>query len=81
MISFAFTAWDTEILDEARAQARLAVHYARDFERDEGSMLPPAYPEAEGDVPRAGVTGLTSWRWRTSSHLRNLRTRSPSPHC
>jgi acyl-CoA dehydrogenase len=48
MISFAFTARDAEILEEARAQARLAIRYARDFERDEDRLLPPVYPEAEG---------------------------------
>ena len=54
MISFAFTARDEEILEEARAQARLAMRYARDFERDEDRLLPPVYPEAEGRPdPRA----------------------------
>ena len=48
MISFAFTAKDQEILEEARAQARLAVKYARDFEHDEDRLLPHVYPEAEG---------------------------------
>ena len=48
MISFAFTQRDEEILEEARAQARLAARYARDFERDEGRLLPPSYPEAQG---------------------------------
>jgi acyl-CoA dehydrogenase len=48
MISFAFTKWDEDILEEARAQARLASKYARDFEHDEDSLLPQAYPEAEG---------------------------------
>ena len=48
MISFALTERDREILDEARAQAELAVKYARDFEHDEDRMLPPEFPEAEG---------------------------------
>lgn len=48
MISFAFTERDEQILDEARAQARLAARYARDFERDEDRLLPHSYPEAEG---------------------------------
>src|SRR5579863_3733989 len=48
MISFALTARDAEILEEARAQVRLAMRYARDFERDEDRLLPPVYPEAEG---------------------------------
>ena len=48
MISFAFTKRDEEILEEARAQARLATKYARDFEHDEDNLLPSAYPEAEG---------------------------------
>ena len=48
MISFALTERDREILEEARAQAELAVKYARDFEHDEDRMLPPEFPEAEG---------------------------------
>jgi acyl-CoA dehydrogenase len=48
MVSFAFTVKDAELLEEARAQARLAAPYARDFEQDEDRMLPPSYPEAEG---------------------------------
>ena len=48
MISFAFTERDEQILEEARAQARLAARYARDFERDEDKLLPHSYPEAEG---------------------------------
>ena len=48
MISFALTCADEEILEEARAQARLAARYARDFEHDEDRLLPPAFPEAEG---------------------------------
>ena len=48
MISFAFTDRDKEILEEARAQARLAMKYARDFEHDEDRLLPHAYPEADG---------------------------------
>ncbi len=48
MISFALTQRDEEILEEARAQARLAAKYGRDFEHDEDSLLPHAYPEAEG---------------------------------
>jgi len=48
MLSFAFTDRDEEILAEARAQAALAVKYARDFEREEDRLLPHAYPEAEG---------------------------------
>ena len=48
MISFALTERDREVLDEARAQAELAVKYARDFEHDEDRMLPPKFPEAEG---------------------------------
>jgi acyl-CoA dehydrogenase len=48
MISFAFTKRDEEILEEARAQARLATKYARDFEHDEDRLLPYTYPEAEG---------------------------------
>jgi acyl-CoA dehydrogenase len=48
MINFTFTVKDQEILEEARAQARLATKYARDFEHDEDRLLPPAYPEAEG---------------------------------
>jgi acyl-CoA dehydrogenase len=46
MISFSLTKRDEDILEEARTQARLAVKYARDFERDEDRMLPPVYPEA-----------------------------------
>jgi len=48
MISFAFTARDQEILDEARAQARMATRYARDFEHDEDRLPPREYPEALG---------------------------------
>ncbi len=48
MISFAFTEMDREILDEARCQAEIAIRYARDFENDEGAMVPASYPEAEG---------------------------------
>jgi acyl-CoA dehydrogenase len=48
MISFAFTERDEQILEESRAQARLAARYARDFERDEDKLLPHSYPEAEG---------------------------------
>ena len=48
MISFALTERDREILEEARAQAELAVKYAQDFEHDEDRMLPPEFPEAEG---------------------------------
>jgi acyl-CoA dehydrogenase len=48
MISFALTERDREILEEAHAQAELAVKYARDFEHDEDRMLPPEFPEAEG---------------------------------
>ncbi len=48
MISFAFTRKDLEILDEARAQAKLAAKYSRDFEVDEDAMLPHEYPEAAG---------------------------------
>jgi len=48
VISFALTAADEQILEEARAQARLAVRYARDFEHDEDRLLPRAFPEAEG---------------------------------
>jgi acyl-CoA dehydrogenase len=48
MISFAFTPRDEEILAEARAQAALAIKYARDFEHREDQMPPRAYPEAEG---------------------------------
>jgi acyl-CoA dehydrogenase len=47
VISFAFTRTDEEILAEARVQARLAESYARDFEHDEDTLLPHAYPEAE----------------------------------
>jgi acyl-CoA dehydrogenase len=46
MISFALTQKDKEILEEARAQARIAAKYARDFEHDEDKLLPHAYPEA-----------------------------------
>jgi acyl-CoA dehydrogenase len=48
MISFAFTRKDREILDEARAQAKLAAKYSHDFEVDEDAMLPHEYPEAAG---------------------------------
>jgi len=48
MISFALTERDRVILDEARAQAELAIKYARDFEHDEDRMLPPEFPEAAG---------------------------------
>lgn len=48
MVDFAFTKRDQEILDEARAQARLAAPHACDFERNEDRFLPDAYPEAEG---------------------------------
>jgi acyl-CoA dehydrogenase len=48
MISFAFTRKDREILDEARAQAKLAAKYSRDFEVDEDAMPPHEYPEAAG---------------------------------
>lgn len=48
MISFTFTRKDREILDEARAQAKLAAKYSRDFEADEDAMLPHEYPEAAG---------------------------------
>ena len=48
MISFAFTRKDREILDEARAQAKLAAKYSRDFEADEDAMPPHEYPEAAG---------------------------------
>lgn len=48
MISFTLTRADEDILEEARAQALLAVKYARDFEHDEDRLLPHAFPEAEG---------------------------------
>jgi acyl-CoA dehydrogenase len=48
VISFAFTQRDEEILDEARAQARIAAKYARDFEHDEDKLPPRAYPEVAG---------------------------------
>jgi acyl-CoA dehydrogenase len=48
VISFAFTKTDEDILEDARAQAKLAEKYARDFENDEDRCRPHAYPEAEG---------------------------------
>ena len=46
MISFSLTDRDSEILQEARAQANLAVKYAREFEKNEDALLPHEYPEA-----------------------------------
>ncbi|MFT4117170.1 acyl-CoA dehydrogenase family protein [Bradyrhizobium sp.] len=48
MISFEFTERDRQLIDEARRQAKLATKYARDFENAEDSLLPHAYPEADG---------------------------------
>jgi acyl-CoA dehydrogenase len=48
MISFEFTERDRQLIEEARRQAKLAAKYARDFENAEDSLLPHAYPEADG---------------------------------